>query len=1290
MATLVLSAVGASLGSGFGGTLLGLSGAVVGRAVGASVGRVIDQRLLGQGSKPVETGRIDRLRLQSAGEGMHIPKVWGQMRVPGHVIWASPLEEVRTSQGGAGKGAPQPQVTEISYTMSVALALCEGAINGVGRVWADGEEVTADDLNMRVYEGDESQLPDSAIVSWEGAEAPAYRGIAYVVLENLSLERWGNRMPQLSFEVTRPAQTGGGVSRDVRAVAMIPGTGEYALATSRVEADLGLGETVAFNENTPLGGTDFSASLKVLERELPRAKSVSLVVSWFGDDLRIGRCEVRPKVEYRERDGGNMPWRAGGIARESAREVARRDGRPIYGGTPGDQSVVEALRALAASGRKAVFYPFILMEQQEGNGLPDPYGGGEQAPMPWRGRITTEKAPGQAGSTDGSAAAAAEVAQFFGTAKVEDFQRDGTRILYSGPSEWSYRRFILHYAHLCAAAGGVDTFLIGSEMVGMTQIRTSGGRYPAVAALVRLAADCRRILGPDVKLSYAADWSEYFGHHPGGGDVRFHLDPLWADANIDFVGIDNYMPLSDWRDGDDHLDAHWGSVRNPRYLAANVAGGEGYDWYYPSEDDRRAQRRVSITDGAHDEPWVWRYKDLRGWWGNTHHERIGGVRKSTPTEWVPASKPFWFTEYGCAALDKATNQPNKFLDAFSSESALPHFSNGMRDDALQAAYLEAVNAYWADPANNPRMADGRAIVDMGRAHVWCWDARPYPAFPQRHDLWSDGPAWERGHWLNGRAGAVPLSGVVTDICVDAGVTEIDVTRLEGLVRGFALEGAETGRSALQPLMLAFGFDAIERDGMIRFVTRSARAIATLKASDLALSDDLSGLELTRAPEPELAGQIRLTHIEAGGDYETTTAETMLPDDVSSVTSETEYPLALTRPEGRAIAQRWLAESRVARDSVRFALPPSRAQLGAGDIIRFEDGVAEHYRWRIDRVERAGVGLVDAVRVDDGAYQPAESLLEVAGGPAYRPLMPVWATFLDLPLLRGDELPHAPYLAATATPWQGSVAAFASVDPAGGYEYQGVATRCAVVGVTETGLRRARIGLVDRGSPLRVRIKGGNLSAASMAGLLAGANAMAIGNGQGGSWEVFQFGTATPLGDGRWEISDRLRGQAGTDGIMPELWPAGSVVVLLNKAVEQISVPPAWRGQERFWRIGPAKKAADDPSYRSLPLSLRGIGLRPYAPCHLRLDGRRISWVRRTRIEGDGWEGTDVPLGESREEYLVRIQSGGATVHEATVTRPEYTIPETVWTETRTTGAITIAVAQLSELVGAGPFIKEVF
>ncbi len=1292
MATILLSAVGASLGAGFGGTVLGLSGAVIGRAVGATLGRAIDQRILGQGSRAVETGRVERMRIQTAGEGTPIARFWGQMRLAGHVIWASPLTEVRRSQGG-GKGAG-PRVTEVSYRLSAALALCEGPILGVGRVWADGEEISPDDLDLRVYLGTEDQMPDPVISAIEGADAPAYRGIAYVVLEDLGLERWGNRVPQFSFEVLRAAKGGQGMSRQIEAVAMIPGTGEYALATSPVSFDLGLGETRVVNRNLPAGVSDFALSLRSLRRELPRVGSVSLVVSWFGDDLRAGECRIRPKVERRDQEGQEMGWRAGGIARAEAQEVAHKDDRPIYGGTPADGAVIEALRAIAAGGQKAVFYPFILMEQLAGNLRPDPWSGAPSQPvMPWRGRITSSVAFGRAGSPDGTAAAETEVQRFFGMAALGDFTRSGGRISYHGPDEWSYRRFILHYAHVCAEAGGIDSFLIGSEMIGLTQIRGPNASFPAVAALRRLARDVRAILGESVKIGYAADWSEYFGYHPGDGDVHFHLDPLWADADIDFVGIDNYMPLSDWREGEDHLDASWRRIDNPDYLRANVAGGEGYDWYYARDLDRAEQIRTPITDGAHNEPWVWRYKDIRNWWASRHHDRIAGQRSAQPSAWVPGSKPVWFTEMGCAALDKATNQPNKFLDALSSESQLPYFSGGQRNDGVQAAYLRAMTEHWGDPAQNPpRGAYGRTgvgrMVDMTRAHVWCWDARPYPAFPARRDLWSDGTAWSRGHWLNGRATAVPLADIVAEICSDAGVTHFDASGLAGVVRGYLAGGGQSGRAALQPLMLAYGFDAVERDGRLTFTMRDAWPQGEVRTGEMAVTDEIANPELLRAAEAEIAGRIRLTHIEAGGDFSAVTAEAMLPDAGFAQVADSELSLVLTRAEGRAMAERWLSEALIARDSLRFALPLSRSDLGPGDVVALDEGAGgTPQRWRIDRVERGAALTLDAVRVEPGVYRAAQDDDDPAPLRAFIPAVPVWPVFLDLPLLRGDEAPHAPYLAATATPWPGQVAVWMSDQAEGGYRLNTHLAERAVIGRSESPLAAARAGVWDRGPALRLRLKGAGLQNASEAALLGGANLLAIGDGSPEGWELLQFAQARLIGPDLWEVSQRLRGQAGTDAFMPEVWPAGSVVVLLDGSARQVDLAPSARNQLRHWRIGPALRGPDDPSYRHLAQAFRGAGLRPLSPCHVMQNGRALSWVRRGRVAADGWDGPDIPLGESRERYLVRALQGGALLFEVETSAPEWLIPDPLWQQMAGAGGSLIEIAQLSDEFGPGPFVR---
>ncbi len=1289
MATILLSAAGAALGAGFGGTVLGLSGAVIGRAIGATLGRVIDQRLMGAGSEAIDVGRVDRFRLMGASEGSSVAQIWGRMRVAGQVIWATEFQENARRSGG--KGAPRPSSTQYSYSVSLAVALCEGQISRIGRIWADGLEIAPSSLNYRVYTGSETQLPDPKISAVEGAGlAPSYRGIAYVVIEDLELASYGNRVPQFTFEVVRPAQ--GAFADDVvdlpralRAVALVPGTGEYALATTAVHYNQGLGVNRSANVNSASGRTDFATSLDHLRDDLPNCGSVSLVVSWFGDDLRCGVCKVQPKVEQNTYDGVKMPWKVSGVTRAQAVQVPRIEGNSVYGGTPTDKSVIEAIQAIRAGGQEVMFYPFILMDQIAFNGLPDPASDAfDQPVLPWRGRITLAKAPGQVGSTDRTAAATAEVAAFFGGAQPAQFSIVSGAVQYSGPVDWKYRRFILHYAKLCVLAGGVDAFCIGSEMRGMTQIRGFGDSFPVVQALRQLAADVRSILGPATKISYAADWTEYFGYQTGG-DVYFNLDPLWADPNIDFIGIDNYMPASDWRDGEDHADAEEGAIYDLGYLKANIGGGEGFDWYYDSPEGAAAQVRLPITDGAYGEPWVFRYKDLSGWWSNQHHNRTGGLRALTPSDWVPGSKPIWFTEYGCAAIDKGANQPTRFIDVKSSESGLPAFSNGRRDDLMQMQYLRAQADFWGDSANNPMsLIYGAPMVDMTHAHAWAWDARPFPEFPG-NPLWSDGENYARGHWLNGRMSTQPLASVVAEICEQSGVTDIDVAGVFGLVRGYSIDDTGSARAALQPLMLAYGFEAVERDGTLRFKMRDGLLSATVEADLLARSSDLNGtVETTRAPEAEMAGRIRLGFIESEGSYEVRQAEAVFPDETSLTVSQSDMPLVLTTAEARSIAERWLTEARVARDTARFALPKSALGLGSGDVVSLGG-----LRYRIDRVEQAEAQLIDAVRVEAGIYQPSDGADVRVIPRAFTAPVPVFPQFMDLPLLIGDEVPHAPHIAVTADPWPGSVAVWSASADAG-YEVNVLLATPAIMGLTETVLAAAPAGLWDRGPALRIKMFGGSLSSSDELAVLNGANVLAIGDGSSARWEIIQFAEAVLVAPSTYELSLRLRGQQGSDGIMPLEWPVGSTVVLLDQAPQQIDLAVSSRGLARYYRVGSATRGYEDPAVVVQVEAFDGIGLRPYPVSHLTYAQAvtgdvAVSWIRRTRIDGDNWQSVEVPLGEAIETYQVRVLQGEVILREETVASPSWLYTFAARTSDAIIGPYRIDVAQVSDRFGAGPF-----
>ena len=83
MATLLLSAAGSALGGALGGGIAGIGTAVLGKAIGATLGAAIDQRLLGTGSEPVETGRVERFRVMGSREGAPIARVFGRVRLAG-------------------------------------------------------------------------------------------------------------------------------------------------------------------------------------------------------------------------------------------------------------------------------------------------------------------------------------------------------------------------------------------------------------------------------------------------------------------------------------------------------------------------------------------------------------------------------------------------------------------------------------------------------------------------------------------------------------------------------------------------------------------------------------------------------------------------------------------------------------------------------------------------------------------------------------------------------------------------------------------------------------------------------------------------------------------------------------------------------------------------------------------------------------------------------------------------------------------------------------------------------
>ena len=119
----------------------------------------------------------------------------------------------------------------------------------------------------------------------------------------------------------------------------------------------------AENLNALADSTDMVVALDRLQAMAPAVESVSLVVAWFGDDLRAGSCKVRPGVEVSAKSTTPASWSVNGVSRASAFLVSRDDrGSPGLwrhavrlrrgAGDPGDEGARAGTRGPIRSSRR--------------------------------------------------------------------------------------------------------------------------------------------------------------------------------------------------------------------------------------------------------------------------------------------------------------------------------------------------------------------------------------------------------------------------------------------------------------------------------------------------------------------------------------------------------------------------------------------------------------------------------------------------------------------------------------------------------------------------------------------------------------------------------------------------------------------------------------------------------------------------------------------------------------------------------------------------------------------------
>ena len=755
----------------------------------------------------------------------------------------------------------------------------------------------------------------------------------------------------------------------------------------------------------------------------------------------------------------------------------------------------------------------------------------------------------------------------------------------------------------------------------------------------------KSIVGSGVKLTYAADWSEY--HHTDDG--WYNLDALWASSHIDMVGIDAYFPLSNEPQGD----------YSTQTVIDGWASGEGYDYYYTDVD--------RTTTAALSPAYAW--KNIEWWWNNTHTNPNGSV-----TAWTPNSKKIWFTEYGFPSVDGAINQPNVFYDPSSSESHFPRLSRGRVDFRAQRQGLLGTEKKWA----------GSSIVE--NKFVWTWDARPYPFYPDLLNVWGDGALWKTGHWITGKLGLSGLSAVVHDLAVRAGLDDayIDTTQLDELMDGYVVVNQMSVRNAIEQLQGAFYFDAVESDNVLKFVSRGNVPVVTIPEENI-IPQKGKTLEIIRKQELELPREVDILYLNRLTDYQTG-AQRSLRTITSTEDIETvSLPVVMSDQQAKNVADVLLYTRWLERTQYQLQLPLQYAALEPTDVITVTTQNTEH-TIRILSVDygKPGMLVVRGVAEELATYdvysKPATAETQTA------PLAAIGTTqlqILDIPALPGDDVNAASLRFAAAgemSGWKGAVL-YRSDDGGTNYNLLGGMTAC-VMGMATSTLSSGITHVIDQANTVTVLLMGGELSSISELAMLNGGNAALLGD------EIIQFQNAELMSPHNYRLSNLLRGRLGTEyqigsHISPERFVLlGDGLLTTNPNTSAIGLSKKYKPVS----VGSTLTATD-----AIDFTFQANGLKPYAPVQIvgSRDGSgnvTISWLRRTRVNGEWRDYADIPLNEQSELYDLEILNGGTVVRSFTnisTSGQIYSAVEQTADFGMAQSSVDIKVYQLSAIVGRG-------
>ena len=1259
----------------------GLDGLLASVGLAAGAGKSVHDALLTppdvpQGSEEFTDGpQIGDNTTKRGQYGVPIPHMFGLVRTSGNIIWTSGVDKVSSSarytvwwQGNRNLRSEFRERKSVSYLVSFAVALGKGPINRIRKIWANGSKVYDNSVgtlipskhcfgDFTLYTGTETQTADPLIQSHKGAAStPPFRGLAYVVFEDLDVSSYGGVIPDLSFEVaangeetidfkTLVSDTPGASNEDNHLQWDLP---LYHSGGSRVSGELFTDDTYVYYLRSRTSGTVWRWNKFTGVFDDKRFDNTA-----FLNDPTVLRSSGDP-TQFCQDSKGYLYY---------GNNDAYQDEKVFF-----DTNYHQT----AVTGR---ITPTTLLTQDYAfMRLPVAYPSGDADFDSW-GLIPIK--------INGFSGLLRNLIIMYGRAL--DFPQEaiiGSIIVDTDVMNINFSAITSYVFPPVSAWSLAANNLIVQQNPGFPEtvnflpkeIYSSSAHTPGSGAGIYLSIHMIPGIDGDVWVTWAdpdptdgryivarlktmVEPRQITGLNTLGAGVFLRFQEMWDMSDIYFEADDDptsRLMCNNYRGNPFNHGGFFDETTN----SFIVGWRDRWHRFRPGEE------RESLSFGT----------DYTLWYSRSHTRKGGQCGyylvpcsiynwNTDPSDWE-GNNDAWKKNYRWLKIRTTDFKVVKEYDIRDYVGTDP------RPSSPENSPFPAI--FWSTPT-----PEGVCFAAVGGATPLIWDHDTNAVYLGGGNTAETSSRIRMVVLDRTKTFPVEIKDIVEDILASLGVDagDYDTSQITGTVDGYSASRRMPARAALQPLLALAGVDVVESDYKLVFQKKKSGYTAPVGPAidwvdDFEVivdeddildpqpggGDDTLAVKDTVVHDRELFRIFEVVYPDIDREHFTSVQRVFRSTAVVDTDSirVLDVPIVMTSDRAIRLADRLLIQAWAERKGHAFNLPQKYLALDCNDMVKvtyngetFSQRVTQQ---AIDGTYSSHFGTIETLYdmyTALNGYSIDSSFGEWVA-PAYDPVGISILFILDIPYLRDADARWADqsgiYFAVgpTTSNWGGA----AILKEMEGNPLTNLGTISSAIWgviVEDIPLSPDHIQHVtwDRSTTFQAKILYGTPASVTEEEVRNGNNTFAIGNTAEG-WELFSVKDITDDGDGYYTFSTFIRGRRGTDAFMKYKRRGAFIIKLEENTVRRHQLAVADIGRSVDYRALNFGQAAYFPS--TMSYALKANDLKPWAPCHVR--GVReangditLTWKRRTRFGGETvLTATNSLIGEASEAYEVDIMS----------------------------------------------------